>query len=460
MTAHITVIGGGLAGCEAAFQLASRGAHVTLHEMRPSEHAPAHHTAALAELVCSNSFKSDDATTASGGLKRELAALGSLVLACARASAVDAGAALAVDRERFSALVSAVIAGTPSIDLVRDELTRIPEGDVIVATGPLTSPGLSEALSELIGARRLAFYDAAAPVIDGASVDRDVCFAASRYGKGGGADYLNCPMERDEYEAFIDALLAADRVHAKEFETADLFQACQPIEEIARRGRDAVRFGALKPVGLTDPRTGTRPWAVVQLRPENREGGAYNLVGFQTNLTFGEQMRVLHMIPGLADAEILRHGVMHRNTFIDAPRLLTADLALREHPRVRIAGQLSGTEGYLEAAAGGLVAALGTLAALQGRAPVVLPRETVLGALLAYATDPATSPYQPMHVNFGLMPPLDPPVRAKQDRHAAYAARAAAAVARFENGRPDIDLAAARERAEAAVAAATARTVS
>jgi methylenetetrahydrofolate--tRNA-(uracil-5-)-methyltransferase len=406
--------------------------------MRPVVASPAHHTGDLAELVCSNSLKCDDPSSAPGMLKRELEALGSLVLACARATAVDAGAALAVDRDRFSALVGSVIAAETGIYVVRDEVTAVPAGDVIIASGPLTGAGLSDALSDLVGPQRLAFFDAAAPVIDAATIDHDVCFAASRYGKGGGADYLNCPLDREEYEAFIDALLTAKRTTLKEFENADLFQACQPAEEVARRGRDALRFGAMKPVGLSDPRTGQRPWAVLQLRPENRQGSAYNVVGFQTNLTFGEQTRVLRMVPGLRDAEVLRYGVMHRNTFVDAPRLLSADLALRTDPRIRIAGQLTGTEGYLEAAATGLVAALGLHAAANGSAEVVLPPETALGALLAYATDPGTSPYQPMHVNFGLMPPLETPVRAKRLRHVAYASRGAAAIARFVEGRRDL----------------------
>jgi methylenetetrahydrofolate--tRNA-(uracil-5-)-methyltransferase len=424
----VTVIGGGLAGSEAAFQLGVRGVPVRLVEMRPVGSGPAHHTAGLGELVCSNSLKSDDPATAAGMLKRELATLGSIALACARATAVPAGGALAVDRAGFSNLLTRTIGELASVTVVRQEASEIPEGDVIVATGPLTSPALEPALSRLAGPDRLAFYDAAAPIVDAVTIDRSVCFAASRYDKGGTADYLNCPMDRGQYEAFIAALVDARRVTAKEFEASELFHACQPVEEIARRGADALRFGPMKPVGITDPATGLRPWAVVQLRAENREGTAYNLVGFQTNLTFPEQERVLRMIPGLAHAEFLRFGVMHRNTFVDAPRLLTPDLALRAHPRVRVAGQLAGTEGYLEAAAGGLVAALGLLEASAGRGPVVLPRETSLGALLAYATDQGTSPYQPMHVNFGLMEPLVPPVRGKRERYAAYAERGDAAL--------------------------------
>ena len=447
MPRTITVIGGGLAGSEAAYQLAARGIGVRLIEMRPSAAAPAHHTGLLGELVCSNSLKSDDPDTAAGMLKRELEALGSVVLACARSTAVAAGGALAVDRGAFAELLTHVIANRPEIELVRAEAGELPPGEVILATGPLTSAALEPALADLAGADRLAFYDAAAPIVDAATIDRSICFAQSRYDKGGSADYLNCPMDRDEYEAFITALTGAARVTAKEFESNDLFHACQPAEEIARRGADALRFGAMKPVGLTDPRTGRRPWAVVQLRPENREHTAYNLVGFQTNLTFPEQARVFRMIPGLESADFLRHGVMHRNTFIDAPRLLTPDLALRTDPRIRIAGQLSGTEGYLEAAASGLVAALGAFASGRKSPGVVLPPETALGALLAYATDPETRPYQPMHVNIGLLPALTPPVRGKRERYAAHAARAARAMSGWLADRSDLDV----ERVRSAV---------
>ncbi|MDO8962964.1 MAG: methylenetetrahydrofolate--tRNA-(uracil(54)-C(5))-methyltransferase (FADH(2)-oxidizing) TrmFO [Coriobacteriia bacterium] len=440
MDRRITIIGGGLAGSEAAFQLAVRGWAVTLLEMRPEVAGPAHHTGDLAELVCSNSFKSCDPNTAAGMLKRELESMGSLILAAARASSVPAGGALAVDRTRFSALVAGTLASLPGLTIARTEAVTIPEGPVIVATGPLTSPALEPELTRLVGEGRLAFYDAAAPVIDAATIDRDLVFAQSRYDKGAGADYLNCPLDREQYEAFIDALLAARRVTAKEFESADLFQACQPVEEIARKGRDALRFGTMKPVGLTDPVTGARPWAVVQLRAENLASTAYNLVGFQTNLTFTEQQRVFRMIPGLGDADFLRYGVMHRNTFVDAPRLLTSDLALREHPSVRFAGQLTGTEGYMEAAASGLVAALGACAQASGSDAVVVPPETALGALLTYATGPLTSPYQPMHVNFGLVPPLAARVRGKQERYAAYAERGTAALATWVASRGDLEL--------------------
>lgn len=446
---RVTVIGGGLAGSEAAFQLAARGIPVRLVEMRPDHPSPAHHTAFLGELVCSNSLKSDDPATAAGMLKRELASLGSVVLACARATAVAAGGALAVDRDAFGRLLTEIIESMPDIDVVRETAAEIPAGDVIVATGPLTDLAFETALSGLLGTERLAFYDAAAPIVDAADIDHTICFAASRYDKGDGPDYLNCPMDRDTYEAFVDALLTAQRAQAKEFETSELFHACLPVEEIARRGRDALRFGPMKPVGLTDPESGARPHAVVQLRAENRAQTAYNLVGFQTNLTFPEQRRVFGMIPGLAGAAFLRYGVMHRNTFVDAPRLLTGDLSVRDEPRVRIAGQLAGTEGYLEAAASGLVAALGLIVARSGATLRPLPEETALGALLAYATDSGTSPYQPMHVNFGLLPAPVPPVRGKRERYAVYASRGAEAMAEWLAAEADLGITETRESARA-----------
>jgi methylenetetrahydrofolate--tRNA-(uracil-5-)-methyltransferase len=346
------------------------------------------------------------------------------VLAAARATAVPAGAALAVDREAFAGLVTAALDSCPDVSIERREAAEIPDGPVIVAAGPLPGPGLESTLSDVIGASRLHFFDAAAPIIDASTLDPDRCFPASRYGKGEGDDYVNCPLEKDDYERFVDALLSARRVELRDFETSDLFQACQPVEEIARKGRDALRFGPMKPVGLTDPSTGRRPWAVVQLRAENPAKTAFNLVGFQTNLTFGEQAHVFRMVPGLEGAEFLRYGVMHRNTFVDAPRLLAPGLHLREgRSDVFLAGQLMGTEGYLEAATCGLVAALNVWASLRELPAVVLPRTTCLGALLGYATDPDTVDYQPMHVNFGLLPPLQDAPRGKRERHAAFSAR-------------------------------------
>lgn len=435
---RVTVIGAGLAGSEAAWQLASRGIRVDLVEMRPRVMTPAHHTGEFAELVCSNSLKSDDGATAAGLLKRELSALGSLVVAVARAVAVPAGAALAVDRAAFSDTIGSILRAHPLIVVREEEASAVPEGDVIVATGPLTSAAFEPALSALVGESRLSFVDAAAPIIDAETVDRSRVFAASRWEKGEGQDYLNCPLSTQEYNVLISELVSARRADLHAFERSELFQACQPVEEIARSGSDALRFGALKPVGLTDPATGTRPHAVVQLRPEDRAGSAYNIVGFQTNLTFPEQRRVFRLIPGLEEAEFLRYGVMHRNTYVDAPRLLTPGLALRTEPRVRIAGQLAGTEGYLEAAATGLLAALDVWTSRHALPPLVLPETTVLGALIRYATDPETGPYQPMHVNFGLVPPLEKRVSGKRLRYAAYAERAAADMHRALASRSDL----------------------
>lgn len=448
----VHVVGGGLAGVEATWQLASRGVPVHLIEMRPSRMTPAHHTAGLAELVCSNSFKSDDATTAAGSLKRELEALGSLVLAAARESAVPAGAALAVDRSDFSAAIERALERHPLVSIERAEARELPEPPAIIATGPLTSEALEPVMARLAG-ERLAFFDAAAPIVEAESLDRGVVFAASRYGKGGGADYLNAPLSQEEYERFIDALLEARRVTDKVFDRRELFSACQPVEEIARSGRDALRFGPLKPVGLTDPRSGLRPWAVVQLRPENAAGTAYNLVGFQTNLAWGEQQRVFRMIPGLEHAEFSRHGVMHRNTFVDAPKLLSPSLELREHPGVWLAGQLTGTEGYLEAAASGLLAGVNVSASLAGLPTAQLPADTLFGSLVAYATDPTTAGYQPMHVNYGIVPPLDERVRGKRERYAAYARRAADSLAAWLAERPDLAFAQVGHAAEEAVRA-------
>lgn len=435
---RVTVVGGGLAGCECACQLADRGIPVTLHEMRPQTASPAHHTASLAELVCSNSFKSTRPDSAAGLLKEELSRMGSVLVSCARAAAVPAGGALAVDRARFSRLVEEQVAARPSIEVVRGEVRDVPEGPCVIAAGPLCSPALSERLLALVGGDALSFFDAAAPIVDASTLDMDVLFTQSRYGEAGGGDYLNAPLDRDEYEAFIDALVGAERVVLRDFERRDLFQACQPAEEVARTGRDAIRFGAMKPVGLTDPRTGRRPWAAVQLRAENADRSAYNLVGFQTNLTFAEQRRVFRMIPGLENAEFFRYGVMHRNTFVDSPRVLDATFRV-PGTRVRLAGQITGTEGYTEAIASGLLAALNTVADLAGADPVALPRTGALGSLVAYATDPATEGYQPMHANFGLVPPLsDGRRRSKRDRYAAYAERALDDLDAYLATRPDL----------------------
>lgn len=435
MDKFVNIIGAGLAGSEAALQLAQRGVHVRLFEMRPETETDVHRGGDCAELVCSNSLKSTKPESAAGMLKAELAALGSQLIAAAGRSRVDAGGALAVDRDEFSADVTSMVKENPYIEYrvmcVSDPLDAcLGAADAtILATGPLTSDALAQWLVDKTGSDNLAFFDAAAPVVMADSLDMDVLFRQSRYEQDAPGDYLNAPFDKESYDAFIAQLVAADRVIKRDFETKDLFQACQPIEEIARKGADAPRFGTCKPVGLTDPTTGRRPWAAVQLRAENAQGTAYNLVGFQTNLTFGEQKRVFRMIPGLQNAEFARYGVMHRNTFIQAPRLLDRDLRLRgvDAP-VYVAGQLSGTEGYCEAIASGLMCALFVYAQLQGMQPPLLPVETAFGALLDYATDPATQDYQPMHVNFGILKPLDQHIRNKGMRYAAYAERGSRAM--------------------------------
>ena len=431
----MNIIGAGLAGSEAALQLAQRGVHVRLFEMRPETETDVHRGGDCAELVCSNSLKSTKPESAAGMLKAELAALGSQLIAAAGRSRVDAGGALAVDRDEFSADVTSMVKENPYIEYrvmcVSDPLDAcLGAADAtILATGPLTSDALAQWIVDKTGSDNLAFFDAAAPVVMADSLDMDVLFRQSRYEQDAPGDYLNAPFDKESYDAFIAQLVAADRVIKRDFETKDLFQACQPIEEIARKGADAPRFGTCKPVGLTDPATGRRPWAAVQLRAENAQGTAYNLVGFQTNLTFGEQKRVFRMIPGLQNAEFARYGVMHRNTFIRAPRLLDRDLRLRgvDAP-VYVAGQLSGTEGYCEAIASGLMCARFVYAQLQGMQAPLLPVETAFGALLDYATDPATQDYQPMHVNFGILKPLDQHIRNKGMRYAAYAERGSRAM--------------------------------
>lgn len=443
MTYHVTIIGGGLAGSEAALSLADRGIAVRLWEMRSSRQTAVHHSDQFAELVCSNSLKSTKPDSAAGLLKEELTVLGSPVLAAAKRHTVAAGGALAVDRVQFAADVTRLIEEHPLIQVVRQEACDVAalarEADaVVLASGPLTSDGLSSALMGLTGQDALAFYDAAAPVVMADSIDLGKVFRQSRYEDAGeGGDYLNAPFTCEEYDAFIEELLSAERVIKKDFESKDLFQACQPIEEIARAGHDAPRFGTLKPVGLTDPRTGRRPWAALQLRAEDAYGTSYNLVGFQTNLTFPEQRRVFSMIPGLEQAEFARYGVMHRNTFIDAPRLLdshnrlvTPQAQALEAP-VYVVGQLAGTEGYCEAIRSGLHGALAVTADLRGEELPTLPVDTVYGALLAYATDPATVDYQPMHVNFGIMRPFEQRIRNKKERYRAYAERANAALAQY-----------------------------
>ena len=435
-------------------QLSARGFTVDLFEMRPAVGTAVHKTGLCAELVCSNSLKSLKAESAAGMLKQELSALGSYVYDAALACRVPAGGALAVDRDAFAARCTDAVEAASGIRVVRQQVSSVEElgkdyDAVIVASGPLTSDNLAQDLIRLTGSRQMAFFDAAAPIVMADSLDMSVLFTQSRYeaardvnGNVQG-DYLNAPFTRQEYDAFIEALLDADRVVARDFETKDLFQACQPIEEIARKGHDAPRFGAMKPVGLTDPRTGRRPWAALQLRAENTQATSYNLVGFQTNLKFAEQQRVFRMIPGLQHAEFARYGVMHRNTFVDAPHVLDETLRMRasseNHP-VFMAGQVSGTEGYCEAIRSGLHAALSAAAYLEGKPVVALPPQTAFGALMAYATSPESVNYQPMHVNFGIMPPLDMPIKNKAQRYAAFARRGADALSEYRSRLVDAGL--------------------
>jgi methylenetetrahydrofolate--tRNA-(uracil-5-)-methyltransferase len=401
----LTIIGGGLAGCEAAWSAAHAGYAVRLFEMRPQRGTDAHQTDRLAELVCSNSFRNASIETAVGLLKDEMRRLGSLVMRCADLHAVPAGAALAVDRERFAAAMTDAIAAHPRITVVREELCEIPDGVVIVATGPLTSPALSAALQARLGQQHLYFYDAIAPIVTADSIDRRIAFSASRYGKGGD-DYLNCPFSRDEYYAFVEAVLAADKVPTREFERCVYFEGCMPIEEMARRGPDTLAFGPMRPVGLTDPRTGKRPFAVAQARQDDAAATLYNLVGFQTKMTYTAQRRVLRMIPGLANAEFVRLGSLHRNTFINSPAVLRPTLQLRAAPNVFLAGQLIGVEGYVESAASGILAGLNAARLLDARPLLIPPPTTALGSLIAYVTDLTRREFQPMNANYGLFPTI------------------------------------------------------
>jgi methylenetetrahydrofolate--tRNA-(uracil-5-)-methyltransferase len=423
----ITVVGGGLAGSEAAWQAAERGVDVMLYEMRPHKTTPAHVSGRLAELVCSNSLGSDLPDRAAGLLKTELRHLNSLVLACADRVRVPAGGALAVDREAFAAEVTRRVEGHPRIRIVREEVTAIPGGPAIIATGPLTSDALAGAIAELAGQDHLYFYDALAPIVSADSIDMSIAFWASRYGKGD-ADYINCPMTEAEYERFVEALVAAERLPLRGFEQDDarFFEGCLPVEVLAARGRDALAFGPLRPVGLTEPRTGKRPYAVVQLRQDNLAGTLYNLVGFQTNLRYGEQERVFRLIPGLERAEFVRYGQMHRNTFVNAPLLLEPTMAFRGRPGLFFAGQITGVEGYVGSVGSGWVAGVNAARFVLGQEPLALPGTTMLGALCHYVSRADPKSFQPMKANFGLLPPLEPPVRNKRKRFQAYAERALA----------------------------------
>jgi methylenetetrahydrofolate--tRNA-(uracil-5-)-methyltransferase len=419
---HVTVIGGGLAGTEAAWQLAERGIDVTLYEMRPVRTTDAHQTDRLAELVCSNSLKSDQHPSASWLLKEELRRLDSLLVRAAEKSRVPGGQALTVDRIAFAAEVTRAIESHSRIEIRREEIGEIdPQELTIVATGPLTSESLAVSIGRITGSDRLFFYDSISPIVDADTVDKDIAFAASRYDKSldGTGDYLNCPFSKAEYERFVDELIAAQTVEAHIPDDVPYFEACLPIEEIARRGRDTLRFGPMKPMGLTDPRTGRRPWAAVQLRQENLRADSYNLVGFQNHLRFAEQKRIMRLIPGLANAEFLRYGQIHRNTYINAPALLDGTLALRAHPDVFFAGQISGVEGYVESIATGLVAGMSAAARVCGETGRVFPRETAIGSLCHYVSHADARHYQPANIAFDLFPPLDPNPRDRKERQTA-----------------------------------------
>jgi methylenetetrahydrofolate--tRNA-(uracil-5-)-methyltransferase len=421
----VTVVGAGLAGCEAAWQLANRGIDVTLYEMKPAKKTPAHVSDKLSELVCSNSLRGDSLTNAVGLLKEEMRRLDSLIISCAEKTRVAAGGALAVDRERFADEVTSRILVNPKIKLISAEIDAIPDGETIIATGPLTSDALTDALrGALPGAEFLSFYDAAAPIIAFDSIDMTSAYFASRYGKGGTDDYINCPMDIDEYTAFRNELAVAQEAPIHGFEDSGVFEGCMPIEVIARRGNDTMRYGPLKPVGLPDPKTGRDPYAVVQLRRDNLEGTLYNIVGFQTHLKFPEQKRVFSMIPALREAEIVRYGVMHRNTYLDSPKLLDRYYRLRTDTRVAFAGQITGVEGYVESAASGLLAGLEKARELCALPAVDFPKSTAIGALALYVSGGAVTRFQPMNVNFGIIEPLDHRVKGKQNKNLEIAERA------------------------------------
>ena len=422
----VTVIGAGLAGSEAAWQLARRGCRVRLVEMRPVKMTAAHQTANFAELVCSNSLRNAGLETAVGVLKEEMRRLGSIIIAAADRARVPAGSALAVDREDFSGFITATLGAHPCVEIVRAEAAAIPAGPAIVASGPLTSDALGDALSAIIGPRNLYFYDAIAPIVAVDSIDMEIAFRASRWGRGGD-DYINCPMTEAEYHAFINAVVAAEKITLHPFEKPVYFEGCMPIEEMARRGPMTLAFGPMRPVGLSDPRTGARPFAVVQLRQDDHAGRIYNIVGFQTKMTYPEQRRVLRMIPGLARAEFVRLGSLHRNTFIDSPRLLHPTLQLRARGDLFLAGQMIGVEGYVESAAAGLLAAINAARLIADRPLVVPPRETALGSLVAYVTDGSRRDFQPMNANYGLMPELSFRARA-HEKKIAMGERALAAI--------------------------------
>ena len=420
---HVTVIGAGLAGSECAWQLAQRGVAVTLREMKPEKKTPAHVTDYFAELCCSNSLRGAGLENAVGLLKEELRRLNSLIMRCADATAVPAGGALAVDRDGFARMVTETIFSHPNITMIPGEVTSIPEGDVVIASGPLTSDPLADAIAaRLGGGNTLNFFDAAAPLVSFDSVDMNSAYFASRYDKGT-PDYINCPMTKEEYQAFWQALIAAEEAEVHGFEDKNVFEGCMPVEVMARRGEDTLRFGPLKPRGLIDPKTGKEPYAVVQLRRDNADGSIYNLVGFQTHLKWPEQRRVFTMIPALRNAQFLRYGVMHRNTYLDSPRLLDRYYRLKTEPRIAFAGQMTGVEGYVESCASGFLAGVELARRLNGQTPIDFPAETAIGALGLYVSNGSVGDFQPMNINFGIIPPLDHRVKGKRNKNAELSQR-------------------------------------
>ena len=435
MSEKVIVIGGGLAGVEAAWQVANAGYKVDLYEMKPVKYSPAHHMAGFAELVCSNSLKAKRLESAAGLLKAEMRVFGSICMECADIAEVPAGGALAVDRDVFSQLITEKIENHPNINVIHEEVTEIPEGNVIIAAGPLASDSLSDDIAKLCG-DGLHFFDAAAPIVTKESVDMESAFSASRYERGGESDYINCPMNKEEYENFYDALINAESADLHSFDKRkDVYEGCMPIEVMASRGKDTMRFGPLKPVGLRDPKTGHRPWAVLQLRKENSAGSMFNLVGFQTNLKFPEQKRVFSMIPALKNADFVRYGVMHRNTFIESPRLLNGDFSFRTRDNLFFAGQITGVEGYMESASSGIMAGLNMVRKLQGKETLVLPETSMIGALSRYISDESVKNFQPMGANFGVLPPIEPKIRDKQERYAALSARGLKDLQEYLQGR-------------------------
>ena len=428
----VTVVGAGLAGCEAAWQLAERGISVTLCEMKPKKHSPAHVSDDFAELVCSNSLRSDELTNAIGLLKEEMRRLGSVIMTAADANKVPAGGALAVAREDFSRAVTEKIKNHPNITVVCDEITDIPDGRVIIATGPLTDGAMAEKIAALTGGEGLHFFDAVAPIVTLESVDMESAWMASRYDKGT-ADYVNCPMEREEYDAFVKELCSAEEAQLHGFDDGGVFEGCMPVEVMARRGIDTLRYGPLKPVGLVNPRTGREPYAVVQLRMDNSDGTLYNIVGFQTHLKFPEQKRVFSIKPALRNAQFVRYGVMHRNTYLDSPKLLDRYYRLRTDPRISFAGQMTGVEGYIESAASGMLAGIECAREVLGLSPMDFPQETAIGALSLYVSGGSVGDFQPMNVNFGIITPLDHRVKGKRNKNLAISERALAIIEEKKN---------------------------